>query len=354
MASENPWNASEVISDAAFDNCEPSLAFVGASLHLVWNRSKTLCHSIYNGKAWSVPVRVASGEQPVLAAGSNGSLHCLFAHRFIGNYEIYHVTYDGERWSLPVPVSRTPGISTSPSLAVGPNGSLHAAWGDSTPGYSTIYHGTYLAPHWTSAPIPSGRGASPSIALTPEGDILVAWQDRLDEDSRYEILSSVFQNDRWSVPQIVSSSATAHSVRPQLLATVRGGSHMVWQEEAGNIYHVRHAERGDNGWGSPLDLSPYSDDCRLPHLARNRQDFLQTVWLEASHLRNRVRPPDREANWWPAESAPNSYGQLSELSMAIGPTGEAHVLMSCYTATGTRLLLHTRRQAVVQPVIISR
>ena len=353
MAKVNTWSATTLIPGSGPDSRKPVLAVVGETLHLAWSRGRVLYHSTLEGSTWSVPVRVASGEEPTLCATPDGRLHCLFTHKFIGNYEVYHVTLTGGRWSLPEPVSRTPGVSSSPALTVGPDGSLHAAWADTTPGYPTIYYGRYDAPFWTSAPIPSGRGTLPSITQTLTGDVHVAWQDRTDATGPYDILSSVLRDRQWSVPQIVSNSPAAHSLRPQLLSGTKGDCYLVWQEEAGNLYHVRYAERGPNGWRSPADLSPGSDDCRLPYLGRNEQNFLEIVWLEGPHLRHRVRPPETQADWWPAEIAVANSTGLSEVSMVIERNGQVHVVLSGYQDSNAHDLFYAHRRPVVEEVIIT-
>jgi hypothetical protein len=353
MANANPWSTATLIPDAGTDSRDPSLAVIGATLHLAWSRSQTLYHATLNGSTWSTPVRIASGEQPALAVTPDGHLHCLFTNKFIGNYEVYHVVLQDNRWSLPEPVSRTPGISTDPAIAVGPDGSLHAAWADTTPGESTIYYGTLDGLFWTSSPIPSGRGALPTIAVTSTGDIFVAWQDRTGAAGRYDILSAALDHDLWSVPQIVSNSPAAHSLRPQMLAGARGECYLVWQEEAANLYHIRYAERGENGWRSPADLSPDSNDCRLPYLGLNNQDFLQIVWLEGQQLRHRIRPPGEQADWWPAEIAMQNSEGLSELSMIIDEQNRVHVVLSGYLGSETHGLFYCHREPVLASVVIT-
>ena len=119
MANDNPWSALTPVPGAGTDSREPALAVIGDTLHLAWSRSRTLYHATFDGKTWSAPVRIASGEQPALAVTPDGRLHCLFTHKFIGNDEVYYTTLAGSQWSLPEPVSRTPGVSTNPAIAVG-------------------------------------------------------------------------------------------------------------------------------------------------------------------------------------------------------------------------------------------
>ena len=321
MASDSPWSHSEVLPGATPDSREPALAAVSETIHLVWNKDKVLYHAIHDGMAWSAPLKIAVGEQPALAATADGTLHCLFANKFLGTYEIYHVTWSGDAWSLPQPVSRTSGVSTNPALAVGPDSALYAAWADTTPGYSAIFYGKYDGTFWSSVPIPSGRGSMPSLAATPDGALCVVWQDRISSSNCFDIFSGTYWDGSWSVPEIVSDTPTAHSVKPRVAVNVAGKLYMVWQEQQGDVYSVRFADRHPDGWNDGIDISAAGTDNRLPAIMTNRLGYIEVVWLEGNRLSHRIRSPEDTAIWWPAESAIDTYPGLSDLALTISGTG---------------------------------
>ena len=351
MASDSPWSSSEALSSATPDSHEPALATVSEAVHLVWNKDRVLYHAIHDGTAWSSPLKVAVGEQPVVAATADGTLHCLFANRFLGNYEIYHVMWSGGAWSLPQPVSRTSGVSTNPAVAVGPDGTLYAVWADTTPGYPAIFYGKYDGTFWSSVPIPSGRGSMPSLAVTPDGALCVVWQDRISSSNCYDVFSSTYREATWSVPEIVSDTPTAHSVQPRVTANAAGKLYMVWQEQQGEVYSVRFADRHSDGWNDGLDISTTSTDNRLPAVMTNRQGYIEVVWLEGSQLRHRIRSPEDTAIWWPTESASSTYPQLSDLALTISPTGSVHVVVSGFVDSTRRRLFSSEREPVFKHTV---
>jgi hypothetical protein len=320
---------------------------------LLWTKNKVIYQSIRTDVGWAPPIRVATGEQPALAATADGRLHCLYANQFAGNYEIYYTAWDGTGWSLPEPVSRTTGDSQQPALAVASDGTLHATWSDTTPGYSTIYHGQRGPEFWSSEPIPNGRGSTPYIALTPNGDVCVAWQDRLSSTHRYEVFCSIRQGGSWNLPAMVSDTPDTHSLQPRMATNVQGGCHVVWLEEAEGIYRVRHADWRGGGWSAPVDVSSNETDCRLPRIAAIRQGLLEVIWAEGQAMMHRVRPPDPDAAWWTPETAPGSYAGLCELAMAISRAGRVHVVSCRVEATGMRQLYYTQREPLYKHTVFA-
>ena len=346
MPTYNPWTAGTPITGIPADSHEPTLALVGEQLHLAWTSNRVVYHAYLTAEGWSSPVRVASGEQPTLAAAADGRLHCLFVNQFAGNYEIYHVSRADNGWSLPQNVSRTRGVSTHPTLAIAPDGALHAAWADNTPGYSVIYHGHQQGAFWSSVPIPSGRGSMPALTITPNGDLYVAWQDRLSATGRFEVFGSIHCDGAWSIPELVSDAPDAHSLAPRLVTNVQGGCHLVWQEEEAGIYCVRHADRRPNSWAAPVDVSETDSDCRLARITANRQGFLQAVWLEGQLLHHRVRSPEYDAAWWEAETVSSECQGLSDLALAISRAGTVHLVACGFDGAGSRCLYYIQREPV--------
>jgi hypothetical protein len=350
MAYDRFWSPNEPVPDVPADNCQPAVATVGETLNLVWSSNRVLYHSVRLDTGWSSPVRIIAGEQPSLAATPDGKLHCLFANPFVGNWEIYHTTFCGEKWSLPKPVSRTSGVSSHPSVVTDGDGALHAVWSDTTPGESVIYHGT-LGPAviWSSAPIANGRGCFPTLAAVSGGDVCVAWQDRASQSNAFDVYCAMLHEGRWSLPDIVSDSAYAHSVKPSITANSRGDVHLVWLEEASAVFEVRHSDRRVNGWSQPVAISTRSQDCRQARIIANPQGYLQVVWIEGNTLHHRVRPPDYDSTWWVPQTAQGEYREASDLGTVVDPTGELHVVWSGYGDGETRLLYYAKRSAIFAP-----
>ncbi len=268
MSPDSHWSGAQAVPTGTGDCCEPALAVAGEVLHAVWTRGRYLYHAYLSGGGWSKPIQVAVGGQAALATAPDDTVHCLFSAQMLGNTEIYHTSWDGAKWALPEVVSRTSGVSLYPALAAEGDGSLHATWADTTPGYSTTYYGRRVGVAWTSGPIPNGRGSHPALAIDSDGQIYVAWQSRLPGTDRFEVFCAIRSNGAWALPEDVSDNSQCHSIYPSLAISAQGICHLTWQEDRGEVFAVRHADRYPNGWSVVSDISQSDADCRLPRCAR--------------------------------------------------------------------------------------
>ena len=351
MSPDSHWSGAQTVPTGAADCREPALTVAGAVLHAVWTQDRNLYHAYLSGGSWSKVNRVAVGGQAALATAPDGAVHCLFSAQMFGNVEIYHTSWDGVKWELPEVVSRTSGVSLYPALAVGGDGSLHATWADTTPGYATTYYGRRTGVAWTSVPIPNGSGSHPVIAVDPEGQIYVAWQSRLPATGRFEVFCAIGSNGTWALPADVSDNSQCHSVYPSLTISAQGICHLVWQEDRGEIFGIRHADRYPNGWSVVNDVSQSAADCRLPCICTNRQGYPQVIWAEGQVMSHRVRPAERNTPWWQVESACDPCGAISDLAAAITTNGELHVMWAAYADEEIRHLRHIRRESVFKPAV---
>jgi hypothetical protein len=351
MAFDRFWSNNEPVPDLPADNFQPTVAILSGALHLVWSSNRILYHSVRLDKRWSSPVRIVAGEQPSMVASPDGRLHCLFANPFVGNWEIYHITYWNEKWSLPKPVSRTSGISAHPSIAADADGLIHAVWDDTTPGESVVYYGRLgVSEIWNGAPIPNGRGCLPTLVSVAGGDLCVAWQDRTAQNQVFDVYSTTLHEGHWSLPDIVSDSLNAHSLKPSITANARGNVHLVWLEEEASIFEVWHSDKQANVWSRPVKVSTGFEDCRQARIVANPQGYLQVIWIEGNGLHHRVRPPDYNTTWWVPQTAQGEYRELSDLGAVVAPSGELHVVWSGYGDGESRMLYYAQRSPIFAQV----
>lgn len=351
MSPDSHWSGAQPVPTGPGDCREPAVTVAGEVLHAVWTQGRNLFHAFLSDDNWSQPKQVAVGNQAALAAAPDGIVHCLFSAQLLGNVEIYHTSWDGVKWALPAVVSRTSGVSLYPALAVGNDGSLHAAWSDTTPGYATTYYGRRLGVAWTSGPVPSGSGSHPTIAVDPGGQIFVAWQGRRPATGKFEVFCAIDCDGAWSLPEDVSDNAQCHSLYPKLTVSAQGICHLVWQEDRGEVFRVRHADRYPNGWSVVNDISQSDADCRLPHICTNRLGYPQVVWTEGQILAHRVRPPERDTAWWQVETACKPSGAVSDMAAAVDCRGGLHVVWAAYAEGERRNLQHVCRQSVFKPAV---
>ncbi|MEJ5197299.1 MAG: hypothetical protein WHX53_00085 [Anaerolineae bacterium] len=329
MATQALWSHGEMIPVATSDSREPALCMIGETLHLVWNANRMLYHARCEAGAWSQPTAVAFGEQPTLAAGPDGRLHCLFAHQFMRNYEIYEVVWDGERWSLPVNASCTYGVSSTPVVAVGADGAVHAAWADTTPGYSVIYYGTRSSTFWANRPVPGVRGIMPAIAVASDGTVFIAWSDRRGDTGVYDVFCTMYRDNIWSPPESVSDSRSANSLWPRLVIDARDQCHVVWQEEdADGTSRIYHADRRPNGWSNPIMISGDGAPCRLVQVAANRAGYIHAVWWDGTAFAHRAKPIAFDAAWREIEAIATTCLDAAALAVGISSARQIHLVWS--------------------------
>ncbi len=347
MAADPNWTPVETLTFAPSGSQQMAIAVIGDVVHLVWVQAKTLYHARRLSGVWQPAVKVAGGEQPVLAAAPDGALYCAYANWFLGNRDIYLSVWTNDKWSLSQVVSETSGHSVDPALAIGPDGVVHLAWGDSTPGYSVIYHGVRDARGWTYGPIPNGRGSRPSIAVNA-GGVYVAWQDRPASSAAgaYEAVAAVKRGAEWTLPAVVSDTPELHSVLPRIAVNASDRCHLAWQEERDGLYVLRHADLWPNGWADPVDVSDPTADARLAAILPNKLGHFQLIWSEGPVLKHRVRPGEPQGAWWEPEIACEDCAGASELAAAISATGELHVVFSRWPNGGERQIYYLRRKAL--------
>ncbi len=354
MAADPSWVPGEFLVFVNPDSRQIAVAATGQAVHLVWSQASTLYHAKRVEGAWQAPVRIAAGEQPSLTSSIDGTLFCAYSHWFLGNREIHVTTWDGARWSLPQLVSHTTGESSDPAICVGVDGKLHLVWADNTPGYSTVYYALRQSSAWVNAPVPHGNGSRPAIAANSQ-EVFVAWQSRLagSESGSFDILAASRREGEWSLPDIVSDTPTVHSVLPHIAANSDGRCHLVWQEERGGLFVIRHSDRWPNGWSTPVDVSDPIRDARLAHALPNGLGLFQFVWSEGALIKHRVRPGEPQGAWWSPETACETCDSLSELVAAIsGANGELHLVFSRYANGAGRQFHYTRRKAIERKKVL--
>ncbi len=200
---------------------------------------------------------------------------------------------------------------------------------------------------WTYAPIPNGRGSRPAIAANASA-VFVAWQDRLADvqNGAYEVLAASKRAGDWTLPAMISDTRDAHSLLPRIAANGADRCHVVWQEQRGKLYVIRHSDLWPNGWEAPFDVSDPAVDARLGYSLANPLGLFQFVWSEGAVLKHRVRPGEPQGAWWEPEIACADCAGLSEFAATISANGELHIVYSRWINGGERQFFYQRRKAL--------
>ncbi|MBI2906221.1 MAG: hypothetical protein HYX92_01055 [Chloroflexi bacterium] len=178
------WSPIDNLRQNGEDSLAPSIAVDSSgNVHAVWQDNATtgnprISYRRWNGRVWLPPEDISpdSGypSDPLVAAGSDGSVHVVWRGNTSGNYEILHRQWNGSEWSPIENLSQNSGSSKHPRLAVDSSGRAHAVWEDDTSGTEEILYASRLlvdagpARTPTPSPIPSPTPApAPTLTATP-------------------------------------------------------------------------------------------------------------------------------------------------------------------------------------------
>lgn len=321
----SPWSAPVPIATNLNHAARPALAYTPDHVaHALWETNGQLFYTQQQpDAAWSAPVRVAAGMSPVLKVDGAGRLQALFSNRFLGRYNIYHISYVAGAWTLPVNVSNTSGASYEPTLVVDAEGDLYAAWMDNSPGYWTIYTGEWDGAFWTNYPVPNARGQAPVLALASDGNLLLAWQERVptldDPIGSYAIyLSELAETNRWSMPVNVSDQPEGDAQDPDLVVTDDGFAQIVWIE---NGQEVRYCFGRGFYWPPAATVVRAPIAAHGPRIAAENGIVLHIAWDEGVLVRAVSSPP--APGQWPKPIivAGADAGALRDVTLTSMPGG---------------------------------
>jgi hypothetical protein len=316
-----PWAGPTAIATGLTQAARPVLAYTPDGVgHAVWESDGKLYYATQapDGR-WSAARRIAYGMSPVLAVNEAGWLHALFTNKFMGNYEIYHISLVGGVWSLPVNVSHTSGLSAYPALAAGHDQKLYAAWMDNSPGYWTIYVGTWNSEYWSSQPAPNARGQAPALSASTGGIVYLAWQDRVptpdNPSGSFEIFLSESGGANWSLPVNISDSLNTESIGTSLTTTADELAQLTWVE---GDHEVRYCYGHRLSWSLPQTVATAAAVARGPRIVAERGMLLHIAWDEGDSVRVTAAIPAPPT--WPKPTVVTALdGDLRDVSLAVLP-----------------------------------
>jgi lysophospholipase L1-like esterase len=237
-------------------------------------------HEIYVsrwlGQGWSEPEAVPRGNilteacalcgdatQPVLAAAPGGTLWLAWVGLDATGDQIYAQHWNGRSWSVPVRVSaeeQDPSLyDLQPRLAVGRDGLPWLVWTGHQSGVDDEIYASHLtAAGWTPEQMVSqddrAVDGSPSVVVDSQGQPWVAWQGRVEDgtNSRLRILTSRWDSSRlaWTAEELASSplSSQVDEVSPAFSLNGQGGLQLAWITTYGTQSAAAYVRREASGW----------------------------------------------------------------------------------------------------------
>ncbi len=102
---------------------------------------------------------------------------------------------------------------------------------------------------------PPARGSQTGLVVTvlEDGNWLLAWSAFDGSDD--EILWSIGQQDRWSVPRRLGKGNSAPDIMPALVSTPDGAL-LTWSRLINGQYHLMLSRFRSNGWSPPRVMGP--------------------------------------------------------------------------------------------------
>jgi hypothetical protein len=348
---ETVWSAWEILApDETESQGAPALACTpDGTLHCVWEQQDAsgdyqIWHSRNAGDGWSTPANVSgiSGyaqREPALAAGADGSLHCVWRGRDEGNAytdAIKYAAWDGAAWggweavhaTLPAPQGRA-------DLAVDDAGAVHVAWWCmDEPG---IRYNVRDASGWgTAAFVADTQGVwayMPAIAILA-GVVHVVCEGEWGGGGAWELLAHAsFDGAAWSAWDVLHDPG-ADQILPDLVAGQDGLLHLLWQgwpddqAAASQIWHATW----DGAWGAAAcahtGLDGYTQKTVRGVAAAGG---LHAVWagFDAEHGLEQVRHARLGQAWEPWEiiQEVDGYQQMSPAA-CLDATGHVQAVWS--------------------------
>jgi len=169
----------------------PSLAWgAGNLLHLVYERKsgvdemEKIRHRSWDGVNWSARTVLATdvsfSRGPVVATGSDSTVHVVWRDGENGDGDIFYARFDGSAWQPTEQIVTGGTEATTPSVIVDRSGTVYVAWADHRHGHPEVYLKSNAGDGWTDeVRVSEGREASmlPTVGAGSSGEICVVWTD---------------------------------------------------------------------------------------------------------------------------------------------------------------------------------
>lgn len=247
-------------------------------LHAIWNGSAGLYYSqrLAQGN-WTPPVVLGPGNDPAIAADSQGGVHVIY-HCYsagcAGGGRIYYLEkLPAGTWKAPIPLDTGQGYF-GPDLTVGPDDTVHFVWYERGAYDMGIFYRARLPDGtWTAREkLFGGFSAQRRVVADASGRLHLFWASTSDETGYY---ANRTPGGAWSTPV-----ALPKAFGPADLAVDRqGGVHIVVihssiaeQETRGTYYHYK-VPGGE--WSDPVKLS---DELSSRSIAFDPYDLMHMVW----------------------------------------------------------------------------
>lgn len=314
-----------VIAATPGDSKDPEIVVSDGITHVVWSEAGWIMHSSSSGVTWTVPISIATGDDPALTVDNTGKLHLAFTEFFTPSVNVYTARYTAGTWTPPLKVSGGINNTALPDIAAAPNGTLSIAWSEQQLGTPQLMlaKSTNGGATWPSVgPMLNITGSAPQIGYESANTLHVIWQD--NTSAPYRIKHSQQTTSTWSLPVLVSDNSSS-SFAPAV-AVVGAQAHIVWQQSAS----MRYAYGANLTWSVPVTVSTGS--ASEPALTALASGSLFAAWDAGTTIQSRQGGP---AGWLTETPLGSNVDGIGHVALAAGSNDRAHAVFT-WGASGSR------------------
>jgi hypothetical protein len=147
VARTYPWSVPVKITNDITADHLPSIAVIGSTVWVAWERVNDIYSSYYNGTTWAAPIPVVIGAVNATPKISARSGHPIVVWRRYesANYDICYSEYISNAWQAPQHVTSDPAVDSRPEIAQGYGylPGIYVYWQTNRDGNYEIYRTAY-------------------------------------------------------------------------------------------------------------------------------------------------------------------------------------------------------------------
>ena len=242
--SDTGWSVDERITNTTQPDRGPSIAAGGGGVYIAWDRAYSSSAKLYevffsalSDTGWSTPetpdnASVMESYRPSLAWGSDNLLHIVYEREAgIPEHEkIRHRSWDGVSWSSAAVLANDSSYSRNPVIAAGSDSTLHVVWQDGENIGGDIFYALYDGSAWqTTEHLVTGtdEATTPTVAADNDGHVHVAWTDH--RYGQTEIFLINYDGVGWGDESRLSTG-NGSSILPALSTNRSGVTCALWTD----------------------------------------------------------------------------------------------------------------------------
>ncbi len=303
-------------------------------------------------EGWTVPIRLSTGNgsasEASLVQDSYGYVHAFWPETQTGGSSlIMYSRYDGRNWSTPVDVvsGEKLGIVQGITAAISPDNTIYLMWSAGPTGplfmVSAPAHEAHSARNWSEALRIPGPAGFITLQVDADNVLHLLYSVLIGQDTGLYYTRSTDQGISWSPPRWMDPDIPP-GLQPawvQFQIDEHGGLHASWfylslTSNDGDWVRYTHSMDGGDTWMEPitidrLDEREIADGMILNHAYPNLiivGDNVHIVWAGGLfHYRHHRYSTDRGVTWSePTDLFGELNGQAGD-GVAVDGNGRIHL-----------------------------